>query len=46
LSRRRAIEALTDSEGLGRIRVLAQCAGFETLPQLRGFADNALEELQ
>ena len=45
LSRRRAVATLLDSEGLGRIRVLAQCAGFDTPPQLRGFADNDLEAL-
>jgi SAM-dependent MidA family methyltransferase len=45
LGRRRAVETLLDPEGLGRIRVLAQCAGFEPLPRLRGFAENDLAVL-
>ena len=40
LSRRRATEALLDLEGLGRVRVLAQAAGLEQLPPLRGFAND------
>jgi SAM-dependent MidA family methyltransferase len=42
LARRRAVEALLDPEGLGRIRVLAQAAGFTEPPGLRGFASNEL----
>jgi SAM-dependent MidA family methyltransferase len=45
LARRRAVEALLDPEGLGRIRVLAQAAGFAEPPILRGFAANELELL-
>lgn len=45
LARRRAVATLLDSEGLGRVRVLAQATGLDSVPPLRGFAQNELEEL-
>lgn len=39
LARRRAVQALLDPEGLGRIRVVAQARGAALTP-LRGFADS------
>jgi len=44
LARRRAVEALLDSEGLGRIRVLAQAKGI-TCPPLLGFVHDERESL-
>lgn len=45
LARRRAVTALLDPEGLGRLRVLAQAAALTALPALRGFSANELELL-
>ena len=42
LARRRAVEALLDAQGLGRIRVLAQAKGVEAVA-LRGFAGSEAE---
>jgi SAM-dependent MidA family methyltransferase len=44
LARRRAVEALLDSEGLGRIRVLVQAKGI-ACPPLLGFAHDERESL-
>jgi len=47
LARRRAVEALLDSQGLGRVRLLVQGRGVGR-PALRGFTDpsNSPEDLQ